>query len=260
MTVNGRKSTIDGVINDRNSAFRFRFHDKVEPIETFTLLFEGAWRNSPDPAQPAGVVYEYEIEGSTTPGVFALPNALIVDNHDLVLSYTYDKDGRTQTTQIIGNFSLDNFELSYIIERKTSGDGVSTTLRFDVDVKGKSADGKVTFALKRTDTGAVTMTELAIGGRFNARFKSGVLTIGLQFTQRTINGTKASKELTFSGKLVHHGGAEFTWELKAGTGSTTIAIAADQIRLGGVAVSGDIAVDISGGGPKAVKAMFGVSF
>ncbi len=133
-------------------------------------------------------------------------------------------------------------------------------LKFEVDVRGKSVDGKVTFALKRTDTGAVTTTELAIGGKFTARFKSGVLTIGLQFAQRTIGGTVASKQLMFNGKLVHHGGTTFTWELTAGTGSTSIAIGADQIRLGAVTASTMVKLETSAGETKAVQALFGISF
>jgi hypothetical protein len=260
MTVNGKTSTIDGVINDRNSAFRFRFVDKMEVIETFSLAFKGVWRNSPDPAQPAGVIYEYEIDGSAAPGVFALPNQLVVDNNTLVLAYNYDKDGRTQSTQLVGNFSLDVFELNFTIERKSAAEGTSTTLKFDVDVKGQSVDGKVTFALKRTDTGAVTTTELAIGGKFTARFKSGVLTIGLLFSQRTIGGTVASKELMFTGTLVHRGGTTFMWELKAGTGSTAITIAADHVQLGAVAASTKVTLQTSGGETKAVQALFGISF
>src|SRR5688572_19502981 len=119
MSVNGKQSTIDGVINDRNSAFRFRFVDKLEVIETFDVFFTGEWKNSTDPANPAGVVYEYEIEGSPTPGVFTLPNQLIVDNNTLVLAYNYAKDGRTQSIQLVGKFSFSNFELSFAIDRKS---------------------------------------------------------------------------------------------------------------------------------------------
>lgn len=260
MTVNGKTSSIDGVINDRNSAFRFRFVDKLEVIETFSLLFKGVWKNSPDPAQPAGVIYEYEIDGAPAPGVFTLPNKLVVDNNTLVLAYNYDKDGRTQSTQLVGNFSLDAFELNFTIERKSAAEGTSTMLKFDVDIKGQSVDGKVTFALKRTDTGAVTTTELTIGGKFTARFKSGVLTIGLLFSQRTIGGTVASKELMFTGTLVHRGGTTFMWELKAGTSSTSITIAADQIQLGAVTASTKVTLKTSGGETKAVQALFGISF
>jgi len=205
-------------------------------------------------------VYEYEIAGSPKPGAFVLPNQLVVDNNSMVLAYNYDKDGRTQSIQLVGQFSFNNFELSCGIERKSAGDGISTMLRFAVDVKGKSADGKIIFALKRTDNGAVTTTELAIGGAFTCRFKNGVLTIGLSFSQRTINGTVASREVTFTGKLVHKGGTEFSWELKAANGSTSIAIAASQIKLGSVTASTQVQVSMKGGEMKAVRAMFGVSF
>jgi hypothetical protein len=260
MTVNGQASTIDGVINDRSSAFRFRFVDKQDVIETFSLLFKGVWRNSPDASRPAAVIYEYEIDGAAAPGVFSLPNQLVVDNQSFVLAYNYDKNGRTHSTQLVGNFSFDSFELNYVVERKSGAEGTSTTLKFDVDVKGKSTDGRVVFALKRTDTGGVTTTELAIGGQFTARFKAGVLIVGLKFDQRTIAGTQASRELTFTGKLVHVSGTQFVWELKAANGSTTIAIAADQIQLGPVTATTKVTLVMSNGQTQSVQALFGVSF
>lgn len=260
MSVNGKPSTIDGVINDRNSAFRFRFVDKLDVIETFVLAFKGQWRNANNPEQPAAVVYEYDIDGAAAPGVFRLPNPLVVDNSSLVLAYTYDKDGRTQSIQLVGQFSFNNFELNFAIDRKNAADGNSTTLTFDVDVKGKSAEGKVIFALKRKDTGATTDTTLAIGGAFTARFKNGVLTMGVTFSQRTINGTMASRELMFTGTLVHKGGTEFTWELEMANGSTTITVAADQIMLGAVTATTKVTIKMTSGEVKAVRALFGVSF
>jgi hypothetical protein len=260
MTVNGKSSTIDGVINDRNSAFRFRFVDKLEVIETFSLFFKGVWQQSPDPERPAGVEYVYEIDGSPAPGVFKLPNQLVVDNNSLVLAYKYDKAGRTQSTQLVGNFSLDTFELSFAIERKTAADGASTTLRFAVDVKGQSSDGRIIFALKRTDTGAVTATELTLGGKYTARFRNGVLTIGLSFSQKTMTGAAVSRELTLSGELVHKGGTTFAWELKAAQGSTSIAIAADQIQLGPATAGAKVKLTMNGGDVQAVQVLFGISF
>lgn len=260
MTVNGVTSAIDGVINDRNSAFRFRFVDKLDVIETFSLVFKGAWKNSPDPANPAGLVYEYEIAGAAAPGVFVLPNSLVIDNHSTVLAYNYDKAGHTHSIQLVGQFSFTNFELSFGIERKTADDGTATTLRFDVDVKGRSAEGKVVFVLKRTDTGARTTTELAIGGSFTARFKNGTLVVGLSFSQRTISGTMATRDITFTGKLVHKGGTEFSWELKAGINSTTITIAADHIRLGAVTGSTLVTLKMKDGKVSGVRALLGVTF
>ncbi len=261
MSVNGKESTIDGVINDRNSAFRFRFVDKLEVIETFVLAFKGQWKNADDPERPAAVMYEYDTEDPLKPGVFNLPNKLVVDNNSLVLAYNYDKDGRTQSIQLVGQFSFSNFELNYAIERKNAADGISTTLTFDVDVKGRSTDGKVIFVLKRKDSGATTETTLAIGAAFTARFKQGVLTIGVTYSQRTINGTMASRELMFTGKLVHKGGTEFFWELKMANGLTAISIAADHIKLGDNATgTAKVTIKMKGGEVKAVQALFGISF
>lgn len=205
------------------------------------------------------MVYEYEIDGSVKPGTFTLPNTLVVDNKSMVLAYNYDKEGRTQSVQLVGQFSFNNFELSLAIERKNAAEGNSTTLRFAADVRGKSAEGTLVFALKRKDSGAITQTTLAVSGPFTARFNSGVLTVGLALSQRTINGTPASRELMFNGKLVHKAGTEFAWELKMSAGTTNLSILANQIKLG--KATGNIAttVKMKGGEVQAVRAMFGVS-
>lgn len=137
---------------------------------------------------------------------------------------------------------------------------MSTTLKFDVDIKGATADGKIAFVLKNTKTGSTTTSELLLGGKFTQRFKNGVLTIGLAFSQRAINGTVAARELTFTGKLVHKGGTQFAWELKAANGSTSIAIAASQIKLGQATASSVMTLKMRNGETQAVKVLFGVSF
>lgn len=264
MTVNGKASVIDGVISDRTGAFRFRFVDKLNVIETFTLLFKGEWHNEPTGDNPGAVVFTYDIAPvdathALTKGTFALPNALVVDNNFNVLSYNYQKEGRTKSIQLVGQFSLNNFELSYAIERKSSSEGQSTTLRFEVDVTGATSAGRVTFALKKT-SGAVTSTTFAIGGAYSAKFKDGVLTIGFSFQQQTVAGTTTSRALTFTGSLVHKGGTTFDWELVLAGGKTTISIAADQIRLGPVTASSAVTVTLQGGDVRAVQALLGFSF
>jgi hypothetical protein len=87
-----------------------------------------------------------------------------------------------------------------------------------------------------------------------------VLTIGVMFSQRTIAGTVAARELMFSGTLVHTSGAQFVWEFKAVNGTTSIMIAADQIRLGAVTAMTKVTIQMSGGETKGVQALFGVSF
>jgi hypothetical protein len=264
MTVNGRKSVIDGVISDRNGAFRFRFVDKLDVIETFTLLFKGDWQNEPTGDNPGAIVFSYDIAAvdaahQPTKGTFALPNKLVVDNTFNVLSYSYEKQGRTKSVQLVGQFSLDKFELSYAIERRSSSEGQSTTLKFEVDVTGATASGNVTFALKKT-SGAVTSTTFAIGGSYSGKFKNGVLTIGFAFQQQTVAGSTTSRELVFTGELVHQGGTTFNWELALAGGRTTISIAADQIRLGPVTGSSVVKVTLQGGEVRAVQALVGFKF
>jgi len=265
MTVNGTTSVIDGVISDRASAFRFRFVDKLDVLETFTLLFKGEWLNEPTGDDPGAVVFSYDIAPEdaahpATKGTFKLPNKLVIDNDFNVLAYTYQKGGRTRSVQLVGQFTLDHLELSYAIERKTAAEGSSTTLKFAVDVTGATSSGNVTFALKKTTNGAVTATTLTMGGAYTARFRNGVLTLGFAFSQQTATGMPAARELTFQGSLVHKGGTTFEWALSVVGGSTTISVAADQIRLGPVTAQSAVKITMQNGQVQAVQALLGVSF
>jgi hypothetical protein len=259
MTVNGKTSTIDGVISDRNSAFRFHFVDKLEVIEKFTLTFKGEWRNEPSGEDPGSVIYEYDIADSTTKGQFKLPNKLVIDNNSHVLAYNYDKNGRTRSIQLVGQFAFNQFELSYAIERKSSAEGQSTTLKFDVDVTGATSSGKLTFALKNQN-GEVSSTTLTIAGTYSAKFKNGFLTMAFGFHQQTVGGTVTTRELVFGGQLEHVGGATFSWEFTMASGLASISVAADQIQLGEVTASTAVTIKMKGGQVQGVQALLGISF
>jgi len=260
MTVNGRTSTIDGVISDNKSAFRFNFVDKLEVIEKFSLVFTGAWHNEPTGDNPGAVVYDYEIADSANQGRFTLPNKLVVDNNFNVLAYHYDKGTRTRSVQLVGQFQLNGqSELSYSIERRDSADGPSTTLTFDIDVTGATSSGNVTFALKKKD-GANAGTSLTIGGNYGARFKNGVLTLTFAFRQQTIAGSSTLRELMFAGELQHNGGPSFAWILSIANGTTTIALAATDLKLGSATADSKVVVRLKGGEVRSVDAMFGFSF
>lgn len=260
MTVNGRTSTIDGVISDNKSAFRFNFVDKLEVIEKFSLIFTGAWRNEPSGDNPGAIVYDYEIADSPDTGRFSLPNTLVIDDNFNVLAYRYDKGTRTRSVQLVGQFQLNSqAELSYAIERRDSADGPSTTLTFDVDVTGATSSGKVTFALKKRD-GAHSSTSLTIGGNYGTRFKNGVLMLTFAFRQQTIAGSSTMRELTFAGEVQHTGGVSFAWVLAIANNTTTIALAATDLKLGNVTGDSKVVVRLQSGQVRSVDAMFGFSF
>jgi hypothetical protein len=264
MTVNGKKSTIDGVISDANSAFKFHFVDKLEIIEKYTLNFKGEWRDDPDEDDPSRLIYQYNVEGdpaapAAATAVFKLPNKLAVDNNFNVLAYSYDKAGRTRSIQLVGQFNISQFEMSYAIERKSAADGVTTTLRFEIDIKGSTQDGKLTFDLKKK-SGAAPSTTLTIGGQYTAKFKSGILTVAFGFKQQTIGTSPAKRELTFSGALVQTSGTTFVWKFEMGNGKTEISVGASQLTLGPVAIDTKVKVTMQNGSTQAVRAMLGVSF
>ncbi|MEO8368643.1 MAG: hypothetical protein ABI806_05560 [Candidatus Solibacter sp.] len=265
MTVNGKASTIDGIISDTNSAFKFNFVDKKEIIEKFTLNFKGGWKDDPDEDDPARVIYEYDIApdpsnpASPNKAVFKLPNKLVVDNNFNVLSYSYDKAGRTRSVALVGQFNVSQFEMSYAIERKSAADGVSTTLKFEINVKGSTQDGKLVFELKKK-SGAAPETTLAIGGKYSAKFKSGVLTVAFGFKQKTVATLPTTRELTFSGSLVQASGTAFVWSFQMGSGKTEIMLGASDVMLGPVKLDSKVVITLQNGNRSAVTALLGFSF
>lgn len=266
MIVNGKESIIDGVISDTNSAFKFSFVDKKEIIEKFVLNFKGVWQDDPDEDDPARLIYRYDIDpddpsnpASPKTAIFKLPNKLVIDNNFNVLAYSYDKAGRTRSVQLVGQFNISQFEMSYAIERKSGADGSSTTLKFEINIKGSTQDGKLVFELKKK-SGAVSDTTLTVGGKYTAKFKSGVLTVAFGFKQKTVATAPTSRELSFSGTLVQTSGATFAWTFAMGSGKTEISIAASQVTLGPVALDTKVKITLQNGQTQAVRVLLGVSF
>lgn len=265
MTVGGKTSVIDGVISDSNSAFKFNFVDKKEIIEKFTLNFKGVWQDDPAEDDPARVIYVYDVERDpqtpTIPktAVFKLPNKLVVDNNFNVLAYSYDKAGRSRSIALVGQFNISQFEMSYAIERKSAADGATTTLKFEINVKGSTQDGKLVFELKKK-SGAAPETTLTVGGNYTARFKSGVLTVAFGFKQKTMATIPTTRELTFSGSLVETSGATFVWSFQMGSGKTEIMLGASDVMLGPVKVDSKVVITRQNGQTAAVTALLGFSF
>jgi hypothetical protein len=259
MTMGARSSTIDGFISDPRSAFRFNFVDKLEPLESYSFLFEGEWHNEPTGEDPGRVVYEYAIEGAAESGKFELPNRLAVNPDTHFLAYSYDKKGRTRSVQLVGQFSFSHGELTYTIERKESRDGNSTTLRFDATVGGHVGSdgvGEISFALLRK-SGSASGSALTIASKYTGRFRNGTLVLGFSFSQQTMTGTGAVREFVFSGELQHTDSLSFAWAVAGGGGATSISIAASNLRLGAVTADTQVTVKLRDGSIQAVQAFVG---
>jgi hypothetical protein len=149
--------------------------------------------------------------------------------------------------------------MSYAIERKSAADGATTTLKFEINVKGSTHDGKLVFELKKK-SGAAPETTLTVGGNYTARFKSGVLTVAFGFKQKTMATIPTTRELTFSGSLVETSGATFVWSFQMGSGKTEIMLGASDVMLGPVKVDSKVVITRQNGQTAAVTALLGFSF
>jgi hypothetical protein len=260
MTIFGVTSTIDGFISDPNSAFRFVFVDKDEPLESFAFFFKGEWHNEASGEEPGRVEYKFEIKGSTTLGRFELPNKLMINPTTHFLAYSYDKNGRTRSVQLVGQFSFNNIELTYAIERRQTNDGNSTMLRFGVKLGGNAGPnglGQLTFELLKSN-GAASGTTLSITSRYVGRFKNGVLTLGFTFNQRTMTGTIVNREFVFVGALQHKGGSAFVWAIKTSAGTMSISLAASNLKLGAVTADVAVTLKMKDGSVQAVQVFVGL--
>jgi len=66
--------------------------------------------------------------------------------------------------------------------------------------------------------------------------------------------------LMFAGELQHNGGPSFAWILSIANGTTTIALAATDLKLGSATADSKVVVRLKGGEVRSVDAMFGFSF
>src|SRR5262249_24642204 len=108
--------------------------------------------------------------------------------------------------------------------------------------------------------GTVASTTFNVAGNYSAKIKGGVLTVAFGFSQQTMSNVPTSRELSFRGELTHQGGSTFVWQFATGSGSTSIGIGADQIRLGTVTAQTQLKVTMKDGKTQSVDAILGFSF
>ena len=263
ITINGKKSTIDGFVHDPRSRFMFHFSNKKNLLQGSILGFVGTWSEFLDDGQPR-LKFSYKRAGQTD-GEFILPKSVVIDKAINQLMYEYDKQGMKRRIQFVGTLMIDDdFTINYGLDRQTSSDGhqqvASTTFTFNTSFKKKNFTGDLDLAIKKQD-GTAGSTTITIGGKFTAVLGSARLQAGFSFEQNRA-GNKITTTFGFAGKLEFKQGTVqwvFTTDNTI-TKTITLAINVD-INVGdSTHIDARLNLAMEGGHLKGITLFLGVAF
>jgi hypothetical protein len=263
LTINGKKSTIDGFVHDPRSRFMFHFSNKKKLLQGSVLGFNGSWSEFLVDGQPR-LKFTYQREGQPD-GEFVLPKSVVVDKTINQLMYEYEKDGKKRRIQFVGTLMIsDDFTINFGLDRQTSSDGqqqvASTTFTFNTAFKKKNFTGDLDLAVKKQD-GSVSSTIITIGGKFTAVLGSARLQAGFTFEQNRA-GNRTTTTFGFAGKLEFKQGS-IEWVFTTNnttTKSITLAINVD-INVGDrTQIDARLNLAMEGGQLKGVTLFLGVAF
>ncbi|MBV9957450.1 MAG: hypothetical protein JO360_03480 [Acidobacteria bacterium] len=271
ITINGEKSVIDGFIKDERSRFMFHFFNKKDLSRESILGFVGEWalnQTAVDAGTPR-LDFKYKREDGTL-DTFELPKAVVVRGFNQLM-YEYNKKG-LKRIQFQGEISFsERGEISYLIDRQTTGAGESQVKETTLTIKAKfnpknpatGDGGELDFIVSKKDgsTPGAGATSLTLKGKYAGVLGSTHLQVGFQFEQ--VRGANSiTRKIGFDGKLSWDGGTTITFDFAKDTAakSTSITISLADIKLG--AARGDARLNITAANGKVtgVEALFGFSF
>jgi hypothetical protein len=262
ITINGKKSVIDGFIHDPRSRFMFHFTDKKNLLQGSVLGFVGTWSEFVDGDGKPRLKFTYKRAGQAD-GEFVLPKGVAIDKTINQLMYEYDKQGKKRRIQFVGTLMVNNdFVITYGLDRQTSTDGqmqvAATTFTFGAVFKRKDFTGDLELAIKKTD-GTAGSTTLSIAGKFTAVLGSAKLQAGFTFEQVRA-GNKITTTFGFAGQIEFKNG-KIQWTFatsNAATKTITLAVNA-EIKLGGLQINQRLNFTVEGGQVKGVTFFLGVA-
>lgn len=263
ISINGKKSTIDGFVNDPRSRFMFHFSNKKNLLQGSVLGFVGSWSEFLDDGKPR-LKFTYKRDGQTD-GEFVLPKSVVIDKSINQLMYEYDKAGKKRRIQFVGTLMIsDDFTINFGLDRQTDGSGAqqvaSTTFTFNAAFKKKNFTGDLDLAIKKQD-GSVGSTTITIGGKFTAVLGSARLQAGFSFEQNRA-GNKTTTTFGFAGKLEFKQGS-ISWVFSTNNTTTkTITLAVNvDINVGdNTHIDARLNLAMEGGQLKGVTLFLGVAF
>ena len=263
ITINGKKSTIDGFIHDPRSRFMFHFSNKKNLLQGSILGFVGTWSQFLDGDKPR-LKFTYKRAGQPD-GEFTLPKSAVVDKTINQLMYEYEKNGNKRRIQFVGTLMIsDDFTINFGLDRQTSSNGqqqvASTTFTLAAAFKKNNFTGDLELAIKKQD-GTIGNTTITIGGKFTAVIGSAKLQAGFTFEQNRA-GNKIATTFGFAGKLEFKQGS-IQWVFATDNTTTrtiTLAVNVDITVGSNTHIDARLNLAMEGGQLKGVTFFLGVSF
>ncbi len=263
ITINGKKSTLDGFIHDPRSRFMFHFSNKKNLLQGSVLGFVGTWSESVDADGKPRLQFSYKQAGKPD-GEFMLPKGVAIERTQNQLIYEYEKQGKKRRIQFAGLLKInDDFTITYGLDKQTASNGeqqvASTTFTFSAAFKKKNFEGELDLAIKKDD-GTVGSTVITIGGRFTAVLGSTHLQAGFTFEQNRA-GNKITTTFGFAGQLEFKQG-KIQWVFSTNNTTTkTITLAVNvDINLGDKQLEAKLNLIVQGGQVKGITFFLGVAF
>ena len=192
VSINGKTSVIDGVIEDTKSRFRFRFDDKDAPSFPSSLVFSGSWERIADPALANEIRLHFvlddkQLELADHP--LNLPAQVQVSRARNHLEMVYlSKSGGERRLQFQGSLEIKpGFTLAFRIDDVKDG-GVRRSVievqtTFDLDI----GTGFLSLRVGKNVGGTPGQT-IELGGSIKSTLKNGTLTLDFRYRKDSAGG------------------------------------------------------------------------
>ncbi len=260
LTINETASVIDGFVNDAKSRFIYHFFDKERADINGHLGFVGTWDAQVVDGGPM-LSFTYKREGGSL-DTFSLPKAMTIDRGTNQFLYQYDKDNQTFSIQLIGFLEVsENFQITYSLDRQTARSGEELVGQTTFSLQATYVNDKFSgdFRLQFTKGDGTGGSELVLSGQMTAALGDTKLQIGFAFSQKREGETVETRAL-FNGSLEFKNG-RIQWAFEQAATTTTISIAASDIRLGeATTFDWRVLLRAENGQIQQVTALFGISF
>jgi hypothetical protein len=176
--------------------------------------------------------------------------------------YEYQKQNHSFRVQFAGFLQVnENLEITYSVDRQVSSGGEeqvgSTTFRMAAVYSKSTFSGDVELIVKKTD-GTAGTTTISIGGKFSAVLGHTNLQVAFAFSQVRGPNTVVTT-FGFEGKLAWQNGT-VVWKFTRNATTTTIAIAASDIKLGNARIDTRLNIETGPNQSVGVYFLFGIAF
>lgn len=240
VSINGKTSVLDGVIEDTKSRFRFRFDDKEMPSFPSSLVFSGTWERLTGPALANEIRLHFALDNPNlelAAHPLNLPAQVQVSRARNHLEMVYQsKSGGERRLQFQGSLEIKpGFTLAFRIDDVKDG-GVRRSVievetTFDMDI----ATGFLRLRVGKNVGGAPGQT-IELGGSIKTTLKNGTLSLDFSYRKDSAGGqsTKTiAAALSFESKAGNVLVVNFTQDGKSSTVDVTSKISTAKFTFDG---------------------------